>query len=142
MPPGEEMFVYHGYSGPCPKPPLPKVDKTVENTPKGDAVDTAALVTWLRDLEAQAQRLAECDGDLADIASVKAFKACADLIERQGKALRAVESLESFGATVELTTLLGTREMVTGAEVEVVSAAQLRAALAQTETPTADGEGQ
>ena len=23
MPPGEEMFNYHGYSGPCPKPPLP-----------------------------------------------------------------------------------------------------------------------
>ena len=24
MPLGEEMFKYHGYSGPCPKPPLPK----------------------------------------------------------------------------------------------------------------------
>jgi hypothetical protein len=23
MPPGEEMFNYHGFSGPCPKPPLP-----------------------------------------------------------------------------------------------------------------------
>lgn len=23
MPPGEEMFFYHGYSGPCPKPPAP-----------------------------------------------------------------------------------------------------------------------
>ena len=23
MPPGEEVFKYHGYSGPCPKPPLP-----------------------------------------------------------------------------------------------------------------------
>lgn len=22
MPPGEEMFKFHGYSGPCPKPPL------------------------------------------------------------------------------------------------------------------------
>ena len=22
MPPGEEMFAYHGMSGPCPKPPL------------------------------------------------------------------------------------------------------------------------
>lgn len=27
MPQGEEMFKYHGYSGQCPKPPLPK--KTV-----------------------------------------------------------------------------------------------------------------
>lgn len=24
MPEGEDMFMYHGYSGPCPKPPLPK----------------------------------------------------------------------------------------------------------------------
>lgn len=24
MPPGEEMFKFHGYSGPCPKPPLAK----------------------------------------------------------------------------------------------------------------------
>jgi len=24
MPAGEEMFKYHGYSGPCPKPPLPR----------------------------------------------------------------------------------------------------------------------
>jgi len=24
MPAGEEMFKYHGYSGNCPKPPLPK----------------------------------------------------------------------------------------------------------------------
>jgi len=26
MPKGEEMFQYHGYSGPCPKPPLPAID--------------------------------------------------------------------------------------------------------------------
>jgi hypothetical protein len=24
MPEGEQMFNYHGYSGPCPKPPLPR----------------------------------------------------------------------------------------------------------------------
>lgn len=24
MPPGEEMFKFHGYSGGCPKPPLPR----------------------------------------------------------------------------------------------------------------------
>lgn len=31
MPPGERMFKYHGYSGPCPKPPLlrgvPEIDR-------------------------------------------------------------------------------------------------------------------
>ena len=52
---------------------------------------------------------------------------CAD----KSAVIARVEALESFGAMVELTTLLGTREMVTGAEVEVVSAAQLRAALAE-----------
>ena len=26
MPEGEEMFKFHGYSGNCPKPPLPKSD--------------------------------------------------------------------------------------------------------------------
>jgi len=31
MPQGEEMFNYHGYSGPCPKPPLPaKTDGRIE----------------------------------------------------------------------------------------------------------------
>lgn len=29
MPEGEEMFQYHGYSGPCPKPPLPSTANTV-----------------------------------------------------------------------------------------------------------------
>lgn len=30
MPPGEEMFKYHGYSGNCPKPPLPKEERVCE----------------------------------------------------------------------------------------------------------------
>lgn len=37
MPPGEEMFYYHGYSGPCPKPPLsakPKPPTAEEQTAK------------------------------------------------------------------------------------------------------------
>jgi len=28
MPPGEQMFKFHGYSGPCPKPPLPRTVMT------------------------------------------------------------------------------------------------------------------
>jgi hypothetical protein len=31
MPPGEEMFNFHGYSGPCPKEPLPKVVKSTDS---------------------------------------------------------------------------------------------------------------
>lgn len=30
MPDGEQMFKYHGYSGPCPAPPLPKKATEVE----------------------------------------------------------------------------------------------------------------
>lgn len=30
MPKGEEMFKFHGYSGKCPSPPLPKPGKTQE----------------------------------------------------------------------------------------------------------------
>jgi hypothetical protein len=33
MPPGEEVFRYHGYSGPCPKPPAPKVSAMPERDP-------------------------------------------------------------------------------------------------------------
>jgi hypothetical protein len=29
MPSGEEMFKYHGYSGPCPKPPKPRTKKSL-----------------------------------------------------------------------------------------------------------------
>jgi len=30
LPDGEEMFRFHGYSGPCPKPPLPRPPTEVE----------------------------------------------------------------------------------------------------------------
>ncbi len=30
MPPGEEMFKFHGASGPCPAPPKPRVSFSVE----------------------------------------------------------------------------------------------------------------
>jgi len=33
MPKGEEMFFYHGYSGPCPKPPLPDTQKVQASGP-------------------------------------------------------------------------------------------------------------
>lgn len=29
MPMGEEMFKFHGYSGPCPAPPLPSQEKKI-----------------------------------------------------------------------------------------------------------------
>ncbi len=40
MPPGEEMFKYHGYSGPCPKPalPQPKLMAIIEYLHRQDAL--------------------------------------------------------------------------------------------------------
>lgn len=43
MPAGEEMFKYHGYSGDCPKPPLPK--------PKIVSVEVGALLTVLKEID-------------------------------------------------------------------------------------------
>ena len=37
MPPGEEVFKFHGYSGPCPKPPLPKPETEVDRLRKVSA---------------------------------------------------------------------------------------------------------
>ena len=34
MPPGESMFKYHGYSGPCPKPYLPKELRPLPEPPR------------------------------------------------------------------------------------------------------------
>lgn len=46
MPPGEEMFQYHGYSGPCPKPPL---SRHPEPPTGGDGSDdTLLLIAELR----------------------------------------------------------------------------------------------
>lgn len=52
MPPGEEMFNFHGYSGPCPKPPLAKAPETI--TVSG---------LWLRSTLKTVQMLAEVDGE-------------------------------------------------------------------------------
>lgn len=51
MPAGEEMFKFHGYSGNCPKPPLPKPSKTQEQIQQqaaqliSDAVAAGVVVT-------------------------------------------------------------------------------------------------
>ena len=58
MPEGEEMFKYHGYSGNCPKPPLPKGD-----TPRTDAATDFTAPEKLRDLCRQLERelIAACE---------------------------------------------------------------------------------
>lgn len=55
MPQGEEMFKYHGYSGDCPEPPLPKetrmfiVTKNNPYYPSIDYFDTIEEAKKLRD---------------------------------------------------------------------------------------------
>lgn len=36
LPEGETMFNYHGYSGPCPKPPLKKLELDPAGEPKAE----------------------------------------------------------------------------------------------------------
>lgn len=46
MPDGEEMFKFHGYSGPCPKPPLPKPAAPPDNPPTHEPDRPAARCVW------------------------------------------------------------------------------------------------
>ena len=43
MPQGEEMFKLHGYSGPCPKPPLPKTKSSFD---EAVAMLEQAVIEW------------------------------------------------------------------------------------------------
>lgn len=65
MPEGEEMFVYHGYSGPCPRPPL-------SERPNIERLKSQSAVERLRQ-----------ERDLAIAAAVEEFRrqACAKLCE-------------------------------------------------------------
>lgn len=61
MPPGETMFKFHGYSGPCPAPPLPKKPVDIEIVKdKGDNASLNQLARTLRTLRYDSQ----CFGDL------------------------------------------------------------------------------
>lgn len=55
MPEGETMFKYHGYSGPCPKPPMVKQYQPRLYIPPGtpvDAIGGSVTVHFLTDKEA------------------------------------------------------------------------------------------
>jgi hypothetical protein len=49
MPEGEEMFKFHGYSGPCPKPPLdrPKIEEPKMAIIEASQEYCAAHTRWL-----------------------------------------------------------------------------------------------
>ena len=47
MPPGEEMFNFHGYSGPCPKPPL-KEEEDNDGKPNWDKMSRDQAISLLK----------------------------------------------------------------------------------------------
>lgn len=44
MPEGEQMFNYHGYSGPCPKPPLPRKKTLAEAAKETTGIMNSVIV--------------------------------------------------------------------------------------------------
>ena len=50
MPPGEQMFKFHGYSGPCPNPPLPRKEmkRYIQKPPTQEEV-SAVIKRFLTD---------------------------------------------------------------------------------------------
>ena len=48
MPEGETMFKFHGYSGPCPKPPLPKPVTEIESL-RAELTEKDAEIARLRE---------------------------------------------------------------------------------------------
>jgi hypothetical protein len=65
MPPGETMFKYHGYSGPCPKPPLPREETAADRIAQLEAALRVALpildeaYRWHRDMQSAPSRVDE-----------------------------------------------------------------------------------
>lgn len=49
MPEGEQIFEYHGYSGPCPKPPLPQASKPNTRFDPDASSIKEKLLLWLCD---------------------------------------------------------------------------------------------
>jgi len=81
MPRGEEMFKFHGYSGPCPKPPLPVSmlgDRILERD--GDGIRSLhgipQRLTRVQALRLAGQIAAILDPNLKDIRAVVEHQLC------------------------------------------------------------------
>lgn len=83
MPPGEEMFQFHGYSGPCPGPPI------VDEKPTA-----ASLVTkWLTEADSLRETAASLDlTGRAVTDTAKQFGIRAEVFESCAKELQAITS--------------------------------------------------
>lgn len=49
MPEGEDMFKFHGFSGPCPKPPLPAAPAPAAGEAERQAFRAGFMAVWHRD---------------------------------------------------------------------------------------------
>jgi hypothetical protein len=72
MPPGEEMFKYHGYSGNCPKLPLPPLVKEI-GVIAGIAIDNWKLPVFERHLSKAKYGYKVCPGLTEDTLLIQVF---------------------------------------------------------------------
>lgn len=87
MPPGEEMFKYHGYSGNCPKPPLPQQKKIT-------SVSLGEINAQIHELEKKRAEIINKENHLNDenIKSLEWTKDCCAKLR--------INSLGSYGLPV------------------------------------------
>lgn len=83
MPEGEEMFCYHGYSGPCPKPPLGSGVQSLSEARTGSGQEACAA----KDLSPDQQFRAEYGFESARLSVAQARE---DLIEDTARAIFSV----------------------------------------------------
>lgn len=103
MPAGEEMFKYHGYSGPCPKPPL---DKGLGTQPERQEQSSGGV----EPIEAEAARilrqaygrLVTPDDDGSFYAVIREFPGCIATSDTASEALANLESVAESWLLAEL----------------------------------------
>lgn len=88
MPAGEEMFFYHGYSGPCPKPPLPRLAQKI-GLVAGVAIDEWKLPIFVRHLTQAGYGYTKHSGVTADTLLLKVE---CDSVEALEPVLRAANA--------------------------------------------------
>ena len=94
MPDGEEMFKYHGYSGPCPKPPKPSEPKDNVTIHKSDIVARHCdhCGTKTMQLGNEGNTCLQCIADGGGCCTIKLYNRWQDetgkaLVEPRGSAL-------------------------------------------------------
>jgi hypothetical protein len=93
MPPGEEMFKFHGYSSQCPKPPLPRLAKKLAIV-AGIAIDRWKLPIFCRHLTIAGYDYSTHPGVTADTMLLKVECDSVEALEPVARAANAAAALE------------------------------------------------